>query len=242
VALATSFGPWGAYGVSMHSQIRRLEKLFEKNGMLAHGKARRSTHAIEWNDEKEMSSILYYLIENHGVLSVQRLLEVDLSKYEESATRGLDRTGDAISEISHSLGVTYVSPWVSQPQSNSFHFSRSSQHFPLDIRNYDYLVESNFSMFLLDGQRYFCRLTEAKLQILKDQSPVLDFDLSKLIQNLKQSSPSNNRYDLRPDQMVVEAESDFFKGKLYLKEINGEEEKGHLRLTSGSGLLLLKKK
>jgi uncharacterized protein DUF4153 len=241
VALATSFGPWGAYGVSVRSQIRRLERIFEKNGMLVGGKARRVTHAMEWNDKKEMSSLLYYLIENHGVFSVQRLFEGDLSSYEKSSRRNRN-WAYAATEILKPLGVTYIPPWESQPQSNSFHFSRSSQRLPLDIRTYDYLVESNFSMFLLDGQSYFCRLTEAKLQILKDQTLVLDFDLSKMIQKLKESSPSNNRYDLSPNQMEVETESDFFKGKLYLNEINGEEEKGQVRLTSGSGLLLLKKK
>ncbi|MFI5175692.1 MAG: hypothetical protein ACHQKY_12590, partial [Terriglobia bacterium] len=226
-----------------------LAKLFEKNSMLVDGKACKAAHAVEWNDEKEMSSVLYYLIENHGVLSVQKLFETDLAKYEANSRRGQDGA-HAATEIFQSLGVRYVSPWESQQQGNSFYFHRTLQLFPLDVRTYDYLVESNFrpqAKFSLFGQTYTSRLKEAKLQILEDESPILEFDLSNLIQRLKQSSTSSSNHNLPPDQfagnnMEVDIESDLFKAKLYLKEINGEEEKGQLRLTSVSGLLLLKKK
>jgi len=77
-ALISGFGPWNAYQVSSLNQHLRLENLLEKNHMLINGKAVKAKKAIKKVDQKEMASIVEYMIDVHGVESIQDLFTQDL--------------------------------------------------------------------------------------------------------------------------------------------------------------------
>ena len=79
-ALSSGFGPWNAFEVSSISQHNRLQSIFEKNKMMVNGKATKSKKGIKKVDEREISSIVNYMIDVHGVESIQDLFSQDLIK------------------------------------------------------------------------------------------------------------------------------------------------------------------
>jgi hypothetical protein len=78
-ALLSGFGPWNAFEVSSLSQHSRLENFFQKNKMIVNGKATKSKKTITKVDQKEIASIVEYMIDVHGVESIQDLFTQDLA-------------------------------------------------------------------------------------------------------------------------------------------------------------------
>ena len=78
-ALLSGFGPWNAFEVSSLSQHSRLENFFQKNKMIVNGKATKSKKTITKADQKEIASIVEYMIDVHGVESIQDLFTQDLA-------------------------------------------------------------------------------------------------------------------------------------------------------------------
>jgi len=78
-ALLCGFGPWNAFEVSSLSQHSRLENFFQKNKMIVNGKATKSKKTITKADQKEIASIVEYMIDVHGVESIQDLFTQDLA-------------------------------------------------------------------------------------------------------------------------------------------------------------------
>jgi len=79
-ALLSGFGPWNAFEVSSLSQHKRLEHFLDKNKMMLNGKAVKSKKEISKDDKKEIASIVDYMIDVHGVESIQDLFSQDLLK------------------------------------------------------------------------------------------------------------------------------------------------------------------
>ncbi|PIW37367.1 MAG: hypothetical protein COW24_00305, partial [Candidatus Kerfeldbacteria bacterium CG15_BIG_FIL_POST_REV_8_21_14_020_45_12] len=92
IMLLSSIGPWGALGVSRSSQVNRLMDNAEVLGIVDNGRLMPTTATLDHNDpqiaeaERQVSSILSYLINTHGTESVELLLP-------EGAFSGIDTTG-----------------------------------------------------------------------------------------------------------------------------------------------------
>ncbi|PWB71153.1 hypothetical protein C3F09_08165, partial [candidate division GN15 bacterium] len=71
MALALSFGPWGAFGVSESSQVSRLEGLLSKNEILVDGKVQKAPEKVPVEDARQISSIVAYLRNTHGLEVIQ---------------------------------------------------------------------------------------------------------------------------------------------------------------------------
>jgi hypothetical protein len=71
-ALLSTFGPWGAFEVSRHSQLSELTALFKKNEMLVNGKVDTAPpREIELKEYKRIKSIVWYLDHMHGYQELQ---------------------------------------------------------------------------------------------------------------------------------------------------------------------------
>jgi hypothetical protein len=111
--LLTFAGPWGAYGFSEASQVRRLAGLLEGHDMLVAGRVTPAAGAVSSEDRREISAALRYLAETHGLSAIApwfggRLAEID------TVGPGPDqwRRGDERARlITAWLGVDYVSAW-----------------------------------------------------------------------------------------------------------------------------------
>jgi hypothetical protein len=121
LAILTFAGPWGAYTVSRASQSARLRRVLEANGLLVHGTIRPATHDVPRKTERDLSSILDYLIQIHGTEAVEQIMG-DVAVGADSAGPGPDshitwtytRNKHAFVDsqrILERIGVRYLAPW-----------------------------------------------------------------------------------------------------------------------------------
>jgi hypothetical protein len=73
VTLLSGYGPWSSFNVSQHSQKHRLVKLFKKYNLIKNGFLVKASDQLKIKDEdlNEISSVTYYLCNEHGVTSMQ---------------------------------------------------------------------------------------------------------------------------------------------------------------------------
>ena len=112
LALLTFGGPWGAYAISSGSQLARLTKLLETSGVLAHGKIKPATHTPPLATEKDLSSVLDYLLDTHGTHAVAKVMGATAF----AADSGIvdphqSRRWGGTQRIMNRIGLQYVSQW-----------------------------------------------------------------------------------------------------------------------------------
>ncbi|WP_461491094.1 DUF4153 domain-containing protein, partial [Pontibacter sp. HJ8] len=78
VALVSAVGPFSAFRMSERSQLGRLKGILEQQGLLVGGKIIPASQNIEGKAEKEISSIVHYLDEVHGLESIKPWFRVDV--------------------------------------------------------------------------------------------------------------------------------------------------------------------
>ena len=129
LAIAVSFGPWGAFSVARQSQVKRLEKLTTEAGILVDGKIRPARAEIPFDQTKQISAVLAYLQETHGYDDIQGWFAQSLR--DDTSSSGLPyKTPDAVARM---MGFQYVTNWgVSPGGFVDFHVANA-----YDPRGYD---------------------------------------------------------------------------------------------------------
>ena len=111
LAIAVSFGPWGAFSVARQSQVKRLEKLTTEAGILVDGKIRPAKAEIPFDQTKQISAVLAYLQETHGYDEIQGWFAQSLR--DDTSSSGLPyKTPDAVVRM---MGLQYVTNWGVSP-------------------------------------------------------------------------------------------------------------------------------
>ncbi|MBP1691951.1 MAG: hypothetical protein H6Q32_1303, partial [Bacteroidetes bacterium] len=107
-----SFGPWGMFSVAEQSQIGRLESILAQTGILSEGNVRAVHGEVPIRDTKQISAILSYLHEHHGLDGIQgwfdQSLKVD-SKVDSIPSGVAYKSPEAVAKL---MGVEYTSRWV----------------------------------------------------------------------------------------------------------------------------------
>lgn len=129
LALLSSFGPWGAAGVSQWSQAGRLERLLARNGLLAEGRVRKAPRPVSVEDEAEISRAVRFLADRRGLGAIAPWF-------------GADLRGAAPEDVVGRLGLRYT-PYYARKGGEtgerlySFVSDRTS---PLGVAGYDYYM------------------------------------------------------------------------------------------------------
>jgi len=159
VAFGTSFGPWGAFAVSHRSQMSRLTGLLEKNHILNGGIVQPATGEVSFEDRKEISAVLDYVVTTHGTERLEPLfgnkwVEVDTTAGEDvgDADRRVSFAGsDIVKRMMAEMGIEYIPKWH-QPGDEDGNFALSldpdATEFPLE--NADIMVKFESSRYKFD--------------------------------------------------------------------------------------------
>ncbi len=138
-----SFGPWGAFQVSERSQVGRLETILNKTGILHQGKIVRSPQPVPFDQASEISSIVRYVHNVHGLAALQPWFDVPLDtlggeRKTEKASGDHEIQPQALVSL---MGVDYVRTWQAKVEGGSHRFqSRKTQVYA--IQGYDVLLHS----------------------------------------------------------------------------------------------------
>ena len=142
LALVTFVGPWSAYSVSRLSQVGRLRQLLRNHAMLGESGVQPPAGEIAFEDRREMSAVLRYLIDTHGASSLGRVA-ADLRQAAEKAplveAPAGGREHPAAQAVMERMGVAYVARWQQTPAGDVSYFTDwSKQAVRLD--GYEWLA------------------------------------------------------------------------------------------------------
>jgi hypothetical protein len=141
VAVVTFVGPWSAYSVSEGSQIRRLTGILASNDMMEEDRARPATGDVSFEDRREVSAILRYLIQTHGTGAIEPLLgnlaEID-AIVEGQPPSGRHEAEPRARAITEHLGLAYVGRWEGETGMRHLFAERRNEVIP--IGDYDYAL------------------------------------------------------------------------------------------------------
>ena len=243
ITLLTSLGPWGAYSVSGQSQLGRLKGFLVKDGLWNGTTAVKATREIPLEDRKEMSSILDYLVENHGVAPLQGWFDLDLSKWKDERERSRYGYSSVSGAICKSLGFDYVSGWNGGDTGQYFSYSTDQGNSALLVNGYDILLPNvGTKNYTLEGKAYFLEQVGDKLILKAPGEADLTFDLEALLKSVEASPEAKKSESLPQALLTLDSSNDKFQGRLCLQSLTGYKKETASQFTYLQGFLLLKRK
>jgi hypothetical protein len=145
IALLVSFGPWGAFSISEHNQVKRLEEVLTNNHLLVNGKTQKAKGEIPFADAKRISVIIRYLSETHGVSALQPWFAEQLDTLQVGHNRNRwNKQQEDPKRITQLLGVRYVGKWErdDDDERNRIYTFRSDSLRVVPLNEYRYLVQN----------------------------------------------------------------------------------------------------
>ncbi len=243
IAFASSFGPWGAFSISKSVQQNRLNDLLTMNEILQGGEIVAPEIEPSFESRKEMSSVIDYLNEWHGVESF------DLW-FDDSTLAALDTLSDysRADAITGQLGFARIGKWSTDDPARSFGLNADESQ-PMVIQGYDYLfddvlpTDTGATVVSLDDQREVTiNLNEGTallgISLIVDGSPTASAQISladTLASMCELSGPIVGR-----EQLTFDLASAEFEARMVFDRISGNTENDSLKVTYWSGKLLLK--
>ncbi len=241
LALLSSFGPWGAPGVSARSQAARLEKILVRNGILCAGKIRPAAEHVSAQDEGEISRIVRYLSERGEMDRIARWCDAGSSA----------RSGQDVMAL---MGLSYD---PSRRGRDIHYIARDARS--LKIAGYDYAVKLSAPLqgpndwweSPVDqpagkkGGRYRLRLDgkEGKLFLTEGQDTVLAADIVPLVRKLRiefRDEPRTSPVRVPQEKLEIAETRGFVGIKVCLSEIVGTEKEGTVRIGNVQGEVLVR--
>jgi hypothetical protein len=180
VTFLTLAGPWGAYAVSERSQVGRLEEILTRNDMLTDGRLQEPREDVSFADRREVSAVIRYLTETHGVAVIEPWFAGGLASIDSvSADPGPSSRVESDSRtraIVSAMGIDYVDQWAGVTDSR-FYFTASSGESPLNIAGHDFVLRdrsADSDTILVDGRTLALEWDEVTSMLeLSDDSGLL---------------------------------------------------------------------
>jgi Domain of unknown function (DUF4153) len=240
--LLTLVGPWGAYGFSEASQVRRLARLLERQGMLAADRVTPAVGAVPSDDQREISAVLRYLAETHGLSAIApwfggRLAEIDtVGPGPEHWRRGDERAR----LITAWLGVGYVSDWRGSP-TQPFTYTADLGEAALAVAPYDSLLfvrrgpttpRAGLYARAGPGGRF--------VEVYRGGTPIGTLPLDSLLAALREEPQTAGRHaDIPASRLRVSRDSGGVRLTLQLFSVGGQWADDSLTLREFEGVVLI---
>lgn len=206
IAFLSSFGPWGALAISKQSQIHRLQQLLDKNGLIVNGVVEKSPTDIQGRDGREISGIIFYLNEVHGLASLEQMFSSDVRL---STTEKQERPKKFVEEF---IGITYRPFVYAADDSGRSYFSYSADSGrPIGVvstAGYRYVLQlDSEATDDINGVPYLFKLnTEMNaIEISKASSSIARVDLLPFLTAL---SKEPNTQAITPERMTLKYENE----------------------------------
>jgi len=249
-ALLSGFGPWNAFEVSSLSQHKRLEHFLDKNKMMLNGKAVKSKKEISKDDKKEIASIVDYMIDVHGVESIQDLFSQDLLKSTTAKKNEyVNKTDNVLALIGLESGIE-ITGIDETEEDYDFSCTRTEG---MTIAGYDYMLplsiypqtSSYIDNGLIESIPYTVKYLENDFAfaINIDKSENDTVQLRNTFMNIKVKYEASS-INVDKDYMKINASSENYDYLILLDGISVkyDKEEDKMSLSSLRGNILVKKK
>lgn len=247
VSILISFGPQGAFEVAKRSQLHRLEKEFQQNEMLAeNGTVVNTDKELSFEDRKQISSSITYILDLKGTEPLQPYFEEDLGEVlaKEDSTAGYYSDAAKITDL---IGFEYVSDWQLKAQADdnagNFYYTIDPKR-AISVDGYEYYLgrhginNNRASTEVKAGNLRFMIQFDADNRIIqirengKEEGVAIGLD--ELIQKLQdeQGKWKSGSSKVPVEYLTIEQENDEMRIKMVLRNLNGRINKEGTELYS----------
>ncbi len=253
-ALISGFGPLNSFQVSKHSQLNRLTLLLSNNGLLKNGKFIKKENVEAIKDENEILSIMNYMVDVHGVSSVQQFFSVNLDSLMKSKLTAENYVNESY-ELQKLTGLSYVNDYENDERLDGgidFSYSANRENL-LKVSGYDYTFP--FMVYSSDNKEDYIgreQLADTSFEwkysadnwtvnIAYGANDHFNFELRPLLDSL-QKMYSKKKYQVLSDELVLETEGNKIIARWQIYGLQGVIYKADntLRLSSADGVILIK--
>ncbi len=228
IALLSAYGPWGAFSVSLNSQQGRIEKFLTENAMLVEGKFVKTAERIPLKAEREMSSIIEYLSETHGLESFSRWLPDSVIKSIDTVDRY--QRGQKVAEA---MGIEYMPYYRGLDDTQEYFDFTPKEREIIKLENYDYLIDlGSYNIGAID-QKF--PLNGDSMHVIYDVGTyafkftfisgpdttafeTIDYPLKAAVNTLVEKWRTGN---VAQEELIFEIAGKSFDVKLFVKQISG---------------------
>ncbi len=236
--IAASVGPWGIVGISQFSQVKRLESLLKKEGILVDGKIIKATNPISDESNQEISSIVEYISETHKIEAIKEWFPN--KGYVASLSDNIKFVNPM--EVMKDMGLQHIEKWQRIARRSVYFFVKDRDNFDktiIDLKGFDYGIKFNLKNGVskdFENQNgaivFNISLEENNLIITDSKHLVRKIDLTNFIDHLRTSNQESKDF-------ILEVKNENLDIKLYTNSI-GAELLEKTQITSLEALLLIK--
>lgn len=252
IALLTFFGPWGAYAVSRNSQFGRLTDLLAANGLMADEERVAAKKAVSYDDRREISATLRYLIQTHGEASIGTLVELG----DETAVEAKDPmapsripTNERVADyVMKRWGLTYVPRWLASEDHEFFNYYATTPYTGSggkSITGYDYVTPLIWSRPMsqkvatgVDTLEFGFDEETNVFRVLRAGDEMVTIPLGQLVDSLR-SEDGRGSVGVPPDRLRIEGRGEQMGARLDIRSMRGRQKESSLVIEHVEGEVYL---
>lgn len=239
ITLMITFGPLSAFQMSERSQLNRFETVAEKHSLRSeNGTITKTDEELPFQDRKQISSVIHYLLELKGIESLQPYFEQDLNEIVANIDDAVYLSdAQAITDL---IGIRFVHDWEQENETDSRMTSlmvEKNRLDPVPLQGFDHFV-GDIELWLhakeveltIGDQDYSISLNRDNLAIQLTEKPTgrtLRFDLKPFIDGLPE--PGAGKMETLPvSRLTLERQSGSLNVKLVFNSLNVQWQNGEI--------------
>ncbi|HTA76557.1 MAG TPA: DUF4153 domain-containing protein [bacterium] len=231
----SSFGPWGAYSVSQSSQSQRLTVLLTKNHLWNGVKLLKSTQKLSFEDQKQLSDIVEYLANTHGVNAFSQWTHQDLKGVADQSA-GYERSEKVTQAFLSEIGVEYVNRWTNSSGDRPLYYEAKIGE--INVSGYEHLVDIN-GFGAGSGITSYHLVSSGHgntLEVQNGKSLVCQISLNDFMKNI---SDLKEKYNVPQETLSLTGTQGNVRVKIYFRTLSLQIQQDGSRLITGASALLL---
>jgi hypothetical protein len=246
LALLTFFGPWGAYAISRSSQAERFRDLLRRNELLAGDSIVPTARSVPFEDRREMSAALRYLIDTHGMRSLAAIdpALADTTVPPPPPPAGTIADHDRAQQVMARLGLGYVARGLAEDVGDHFFYAVDAQRgYVLRIAGYDVLLRTNLIGRVavpMDGDSLVIAADSTGRLILLWRGQVLDtLSVDPIIERVRTDPNAALGRGVPPDLFSLQSESGGLRVRILFSQLGGTRRNGVRHINNAAADVLV---
>ncbi len=245
LCVLTSIGPWSAFSVSETSQVKRFKTILQDAHLLKNDKIIINKTKIKPDSVcGELYAHVSYLINNHGVTSLQPLITVNLDSLCKDSKNRYDKIFKITSLIGIEdcgyrgyAGVKEYFNYYTKTNNETSTLAIPYEFLATNLNNYAYNSKENTNIIFYKGSQKDSMaliMNNSVLTATYHQKNLIRINLTPIVQEVKLYYDKNKKseydYAIPQEKMIHEFLNDSIAIKLIIQNISGTMHGGNLNI------------
>lgn len=244
IAVALCFGPWSVSDISKNYQLNLLEQKLVQNNILVNGVIHPASTQPSFDERKNISSIVKYLVETHGASVLQPWFSSPIDSLKSSDTLNYYQQNTTRSIVA-AMGILYVEEWEKIDNEGSFYITGDVQKgFSINdythyLKNIECTQQDSVKTMTIENITYEISLSPTNNIIsLSQKSFGKQNIVTVALDNVLLQQVKTNRHkkfsNIPPQEIEISGTSGSMKAMILFSKLEGKRVQGALRLESAT--------